>query len=163
MDKVHFANGVALSLKEEFLVIAETVRGRLFRLVPMEQSYKKLLTNKFCSKGTGWRAQKQANMRFSSMACQACQTICDAPARVDSTCRSLLLDSEPCRFCQMWLLPIQWSEDSWQDSFACCKPLPSWLASTTPTPTLEASLTWCVFFILINLRNFGYNLLIYCC
>lgn len=36
MDKVHFANGVALSVKEDFLVIAETVRGRVFRLVSIE-------------------------------------------------------------------------------------------------------------------------------
>ncbi|CAB3384414.1 Hypothetical predicted protein [Cloeon dipterum] len=31
MDNLHFANGVALSLKEDFVVIAETVRGRLHR------------------------------------------------------------------------------------------------------------------------------------
>jgi sugar lactone lactonase YvrE len=31
MDKLHFANGIALSAKEDFVIIAETLRGRVLR------------------------------------------------------------------------------------------------------------------------------------
>jgi sugar lactone lactonase YvrE len=44
MDKVHFANGVALSTKEDFLIIAETVRGRVFRFELRRKSFKYLIT-----------------------------------------------------------------------------------------------------------------------
>jgi sugar lactone lactonase YvrE len=31
LDNIHFANGLALSKKEDFIIVSETVRGRLFR------------------------------------------------------------------------------------------------------------------------------------